>query len=36
MQGAFDEARVHVYSNCIEIFTEEIYKYPAHFSDFEV
>ncbi len=35
MQGVFDEACVHVYSNCIEIFTEEINKYPDHFSDFE-
>ncbi len=26
---------INVYSNCIEIFTEEINKYPAHFSDFE-
>ncbi len=35
MQGVFEEARVHVYSNCIEIFTEEINKYPANFSNFE-
>ncbi len=35
MQGAFNEARVHVYSTSIEIFMEEINKYPANFSDFE-
>ncbi len=35
MQGAFNEACVHVYSYCIEIFTEEMNKYSANFSDFE-
>ncbi len=29
MQAVFDEGRVHDYSNCIEIFMEEINKYPA-------
>ncbi len=35
MQGVFDEARVHVYSNYEDIFTDEINTYPANYSDFE-
>ncbi len=35
MQEVFDEVRVHLYSNCKEIFMEEVNEYPDHFSDSE-